>query len=298
MTPPAPVLLRDALQLLAQPGMSVLAGGTDFFPALQGLPAPADVLDVTRILELKAIRKEPGGWRIGAAATWTDLLNAELPAVFDGLKIAGRQVGSVQIQNTATVGGNICNASPAADGLPPLMAMNAVVELSAINTVRKVPLQGFILGVRQTDIRPGELVTGLLIPDHPAYAISGFHKLGARAYLVISIAMIAATIVPDSRGCIADARIAVGACSPVARRLSALESALSGMSLADDDLSGVVQLEHLSVLSPLDDVRASAAYRLTAVQEMLRRLLVSCARKALAAQASQPASTAYPSGGG
>jgi CO/xanthine dehydrogenase FAD-binding subunit len=298
LTLPAPVLLRDALQLLSQPGMSVLAGGTDFFPALQGLPAPVDVLDVTRILELKPIRKEPGGWRIGAAATWTDLLNAELPAVFDGLKIAGRQVGSVQIQNTATVVGNICNASPAADGLPPLLAMNALAELSALDTVRKVPLQGFILGVRQTDIRPGELVTGLLIPDHPADAISDFHKLGARAYLVISIAMIAATIVPDPQGRIADVRIAVGSCSPVARRLSALESALSGLSLADDDLSAIVQLEHLSVLSPLDDVRGSAAYRLTAVQEMLRRLLVSCARKALAAQASQPASTAYPSGGG
>jgi len=273
---PVAVSLPDALEQLTRPGVSVLAGGTDFYPALQDRPAPADVLDITRIQELKAITKEHSGWRIGAGATWSHMINADVPPVFDGLKAAGREVGSVQIQNAATLAGNLCNASPAADGVPPLLSLNAEVELASQGGIRVLPLHEFILGVRQTAIEPGELLTAILIPNHSQSAVSQFYKLGARTYLVISIAMIAITIVPDDKQCIEEARITVGSCSPVASRLSALETDLVGRPL-NKALVDVVRTEHLSDLSPIDDVRGSADYRLHAVHEILQRQLMSCA---------------------
>ncbi len=255
----------------------VLAGGTDFYPALGDRPAPHPVLDITRIDGLKALGKQGADWRIGAAVTWTELVNAELPSAFDGLKEAAREIGSVQIQNLATVVGNLCNASPAADGVPPLLALQARVELTAPMGVRVLPLEAFILGVRRTALLPGEIVTGLLVPEHPSETFSRFKKLGSRSYLVISIAMTAITLVIDGEGLISDARVAVGACSPVAIRLSALEAALMGSNADNPNLAAVVSVDHLSPLSPIDDIRGSRHYRMKAVLEMLRRSLADCA---------------------
>jgi CO/xanthine dehydrogenase FAD-binding subunit len=270
---PKPISLQDALQILRVSDAAILAGGTDFYPALQDGPAPEAILDTSRIDGFCGIRRVKDIWRIGAATTWTDLIRADLPPVFDGLKAAGRTVGSVQIQNAATLVGNICNTSPAADGVPPLLALAAQVEIAGPTGTRVLDLQDFILGVRKTALAPGELVTALLIPDHPAGSEGHFFKLGSRSYLVISIAMVAVTLVPGADGCIAQARVAVGACSPVALRLQKLESDLVGRNLDDLDSVSVVQATHLEPLTPIDDVRASASYRLTAVLEILQRLL-------------------------
>lgn len=254
--------------------LSIIAGGTDYYPARVGKPLDDDILDISAIGGLRGISDRGDSWRIGALATWTDVIRTALPACFDGLKLAAREVGGVQIQNAGTVCGNVCNASPAADGVPALMALDASVTLAGAGGERHLPLDRFVLGNRQTARRPDELVTGLSIPKLPAHAASTFLKLGARKYLVISIAMVAAVLTAGADGRVTDARVSVGACSPVARRLPSLESRLVGSLLADAPrLVAAADLQ--AVLSPIDDPRATAAYRLDAAVTLVRRALAS-----------------------
>ncbi len=264
-----PQALDQALAFLAAGPAAVVAGGTDVFPALGLRPAPARVLDLTAVEGLRGVMRAGDGWRIGAATTWTDVVRADLPPLFDALKQAARQVGSVQIQNTGTVAGNLCNASPAADGVPVLIAMEAEVELASVRGTRRMPLSGFITGPRKTDLRAGEIVTALCLP-HRDGARSAFGKLGSRTYLVISIVSAAVILWTEGR-IVTGARVAVGAASPVPMRLPDVEAALVGRALSD--LPGAVLADHLAALTPIDDVRATAAYRREAALVMIRRAL-------------------------
>ena len=265
-----PHRLEEALGVLQRP-FTVLAGGTDFYPARVGRSIDEDVLDISAIADLRGITCGPAGWRLGATTTWGELIAADLPPVFDGLKQAAREVGGRQIQNAGTIAGNLCNASPAADGVPPLLALDAEVEIASRTGARRVPLTGFITGNRSTVLRPGELVVAIHVPEPAREARSAFVKLGARRYLVISIVMAAATL-ETADGRIVRACVAVGACSAVAQRLPVLEAALAGAAL-DAGLGGKVELGHLAPLAPIDDVRGSAGYRTDAALTVLRRLL-------------------------
>jgi len=262
--------LEEALQALTRP-LTVLAGGTDFYPARVGRAVTEDVLDITGIAALRGICETPAGWRLGATTSWSELVEADLPPMFDGLKQAAREVGGRQIQNAGTIAGNVCNASPAADGVPALLALDSEVELASRDGMRRVPLSTFIKGARKTELQPGELVVALHVPRPKRDARSAFLKLGARRYLVISIAM-ASVVVEVETGRVAVARVAVGACSPVAQRLPALEQALIGAPF-DGRLGERVAPSHLAPLSPIDDVRGSAGYRSDAALVLLRRLL-------------------------
>lgn len=269
-----PTKLDSALKSLAQQQGKIVAGGTDVYPAIKQGHTPKSLLDVTRIKELTTITVAGTGIRIGAAVTWTEIIKAKLPAAFDGLKQAAKEVGSLQIQNAGTIAGNLCNASPAADGVPPLLTLDAQVELaSAARGMRILPLQDFILGVRRTALASDEIVTAIHIPTPPDGAGSSFEKLGSRKYLVISIAMTAALIKCDAHGLISQARVAVGACSPVALRLMQLEADLIGASPSEVEILPA----HLSHLSPIDDVRGTGGYRLDIVQEQCRRVIQKAA---------------------
>lgn len=261
----------EALDILAGGGVRIIAGCTDYFPVLGEGPAPSKVLDVSRLAELRGIRRSGAGWSIGAAVTWSDLIAADLPPAFDALKGAAREVGSVQIQNAGTVAGNLCNASPAADGVPPLLVLDATVELRALGGVRFVPLSEFITGVRRIDLRPDELVYAIHVAAVPTGAQSRFLKLGSRKYLVISIAMVAALVSLDSNRRIGSARVAVGACSAVATRLGGLEAALIGRNAAQLAAQPDIWSRHLDPTSPIGDARGSAAYRLEAAAELCKR---------------------------
>lgn len=278
-----PQALEDALDALSETPLAILAGGTDFYPARVSKPLDDDVLDITAIDALRGIERHGDAWRIGALATWTDLIRAELPAAFDGLKAAAREVGGVQIQNAGTIAGNLCNASPAADGVPSLMALDAAIELSSVGGTRNVPLADFITGNRGTVRAADELVTGIVVPDPGAGTQSTFLKLGARKYLVISIVMAGFVIEPDGDA-VGRARLAVGACSPVARRLAALEAALTGKPL-DATLGDHVTADHLkAALAPIDDVRGSAEYRWDAALTVVRRGLSELGERMAGAQ--------------
>jgi CO/xanthine dehydrogenase FAD-binding subunit len=278
-----PADLPDALAILAGERPKPLAGGTDFYPALRDRPAPDPVLDLSRLAVLRGVSRTASGWRFGALTTWTEARRAALPPAFDALKQAAREVGGVQIQNAGTLGGNLCNASPAADGVPPWLALDAEVELASLRGVRRLPLGAFLLGPRRTALAPDELLTAILVPDPPEGARSAFVKLGARAYLVISIGMVAALVAAEG-GRVTAARVAVGACSAVAERLTALEAALLGLPAEAAALAAAVRPDHLAPLSPIDDVRAPAAYRRTAALELVRRAVrAAAAPEALAA---------------
>ena len=262
--------LEEALQALTRP-FTVLAGGTDFYPARVGRAVTEDVLDITGIAALRGISETSAGWSLGATTSWSELVEADLPPLFDGLKRAAHEVGGRQIQNAGTIAGNVCNASPAADGVPALLALDSEVELASRGGMRRVPLSAFITGVRKTELQSGELVVALHVPRPKHDASSAFLKLGARRYLVISIAM-ASVVIEVEKGRVAVARVAVGACSPVAQRLPALEQALIGAPF-DARLGERVAASHLAPLSPIDDVRGSAGYRSDAALVLLRRLL-------------------------
>src|SRR4051812_24374672 len=226
-----PQSIAEAARLLASGPWAVLAGGTDLYPAHVGRRIDAPLLDITAIAGLRGLRRDERGWTIGATTTWTDVVRAELPPLFDALKSAAREVGGVQIQNAGTVAGNVCNASPAADGMPVLLALGAEVELQSVAGTRRLPLANFVLGSRRTALRDDELVTALLVPSRSARARSVFSKLGGRRYLVISIAMVAVVVDLDAADRVVAAGVAVGSCSAVAQRLPALESRLVGCAV-------------------------------------------------------------------
>jgi len=272
-----PTNLQEAIRARAAANGKILCGGTDFYTALGTAPPKGPIIDLTRIAELDGVRVAPNEIRIGACTTWAKIIAAQLPSAFEGLKAAGREVGSVQIQNCATIGGNLCNASPAADGVPPLLALDAEVELVSEQATRRLALSEFIRGNRRTALRPDEILAAIIIPGQKVSgtATSTFLKLGARHYLVISIAMVAVNLVRGKEGAVAEARIAVGACSEVAQRLRELESELTSKPAAAG-LGQIAEARHLSVLSPIDDVRATAAYRLDAALTLVRRALETC----------------------
>ena len=270
-----PGTLDEAVQVLAAHGGQILSGGTDFFPALGDRRVTSPVLDVSGIAQIKGITLEPDSVRIGGLTTWSEVIATPLPRSFDALKSAAREIGAIQIQNRGTVAGNLCNASPAADGVPPLLALDAEVELASAAGWRRVPLSDFIVGNRKTLRRADEILTAVIIPRTLDDARSAFLKLGARRYLVISIAMVAAAVKADRAGLVAEARIAVGSCSVKAQRLGALERALVGAP-ARPGLGTVAAVQHLSSLSPIDDVRATADYRNDAALTLVGRALEAC----------------------
>lgn len=270
--------IDTALQVLGAGPVTIVAGGTDFYPARVGTCIDEDVLDITAVDGLRGIEEFDDHFRIGATTTWTQVIEADLPPWFDGLKLAAREVGGVQVQNAGTVCGNICNASPAADGVPVLLTLDAVVHVASAAGESRMKLADFIVGNRRTALRPGQMVAGLSVPKPAAPACGTFLKLGARKYLVISIAMAAAVVEPDAAGAVGAARVAVGACSEVARRLPELEAALVGHPLSPN-LGEVAEPAHLDALTPIDDMRGSAEYRRQAALIAVRRCLAELGAK-------------------
>lgn len=262
-----PQTLSEALRLKAEGGWRVLAGGTDIYPGV-GASLPGQTLDLGAVAELSGIRSEKG-LRIGAATTWAAIAQSALPPALRGLQQAARQVGGRQVQNAGTIGGNLCNASPAADGVPPLLTLDAEVELVSHSGRRVLPLSRFLIGPRRTALAEDEVLKAVLIPERALRGKSAFVKLGARTHLVISIAMVAARIeVKD--GHVVGAALAVGSCGPVATRLTAVEAALVGLHLAEA-VERIAASDVGVALAPIDDVRASASYRLEAAVELVRR---------------------------
>jgi len=268
--------LDDALGLLAEGGARVIAGATDIFPSAGERPLHGAYVDVSSISALRCPRLEGDAVRIGATMTWSDIVMTDLPPAFDALKVAARDIGAAQIQNRGTIAGNICNASPAADGVPPLLILDAEVELASRRGTRRVALDAFISGARSAVLAPDEVMTAVVTPLPAQTMRSAFFKLGGRRYLVISIVIVAVAL-DVVEGIVRDARIAVGSCSTVAQRIREAERRLIGAP-AGPGLGRSIEAQDLARLSPIDDVRATADYRRDAALTLLRRAIDACAR--------------------
>lgn len=280
--------LEEALAVLARHRPRVLAGGTDLFATPQSPSAPEGWLDLGGLEALKGWRDDAGPdgacLRLGALTPWSAIVRGGFPAWGRALVQAAREIGGVQIQNRGTVGGNLCHASPAADGVPALIALDARVELCRQGGSREIALADFVLGPRRTDRRPDELLTAIVLPSPAPGARSSFVKLGHRRYLVIAIASVAMSLSLGGDSRVRRVRVAVGACGPRASRLATLEQRLTGLAapLDPDTVWRCADADALAALTPIDDVRGTADHRRDAVRHLLSRGLAELSREALA----------------
>lgn len=274
----APASLEEAAGILRAGNVTVLAGGTDLMPQMQAgrLRFQPVVMNVRRVPELKGIAEQGAVLRIGALVTITELLESALVRGRLGmLWQACDHFGSDQIRNAATVGGNLCNASPAGDTLVPLLALNASVVLvakpnGALQT-RRVPLAEFLLGPGRTCRGPAELLAAVEVPLPPAGFAGEFYKHGTRPGLDIAAISIAAGARRDG-AVLRDVRVAFGAVAPTPIRAPRTEAALEDRAPDAATLEAAVQAA-LEEVHPISDVRASDWYRRELIRNMLKRVL-------------------------
>ena len=280
-----PTSLDEAMALLREGGAGVrmLAGGTDLAVAIRhGHNLRLDaVLDTKAIPELRSsIEEREGVFTIGANTVMTDLEEDErIARLFPALVEAARVVGSVQIRNRATLAGNLCNASPAADTPPVLYALDASVVIRGPAGERVLPVDEFVTGYRKTALAPGELVTAIRIPVPAGAGGSKFLRVGKRRALEISIVCVGAAVELDRDGSIARAGIGLGSVSPYTVRASAAEEILTG-SRADPEVLAAAGQAALEACGPIDDIRGSAAYRRDMVTVLVRRAVAAAVARA------------------
>jgi len=275
-----PKSVQDAARYLADYGSRarILAGGTDLMVQMEtGRHAPEAVVYVGRIPELRQISWDPaGGLTIGATATLREVENH--PAVkehYPALSRGAREVGSVQIRNLATLAGNVCNASPSADTAPALLAYDAAVEIVDVQGSRRAVLvDEFWKGPGRTELQSGEMVTAIRLPVPPAGLRSFYYKLAVRKAMDLAMAGVCVTLIPRAGGA-EQVRIALGAVAPTPLRAREAEAAI--------ERGGLAAIQEAALLaeaasSPINDQRASAAYR----REMVRVLTVRALEELLA----------------
>ncbi|MGH9126145.1 MAG: FAD binding domain-containing protein [Acidimicrobiales bacterium] len=293
-----PTSIAEAVAALATPGAQILAGGTDFMVEVNaGHRRPDTVVSLRRVSELRGWQRvgmgDPGGAegepgiggrparglvRLGAAVTYTELLEEPLAGLLAALAQAARTVGSPQIRNAGTIGGNLGTASPAGDTLPVLAALEAVVEVAGPDGVREVPMAEFVTGPKRNALQPGELIVAVRIPLVDGH--QEFRKVGVRNAMVIAVANLALVIDGAGRG----VRCALGSVGPVPIRATEAEAWLAaaidwdrlespdpGAACASDaDLATFGRLV-TEAARPIDDHRGTAAYRRHAVAVLAQR---------------------------
>ena len=259
-----PESLEEASRLLRElgDGARVLAGGTDIVPGMKlGKLRPAHLVSLSRVPGLDGVAFDGRTMRMGARCTLSDLMaddevSGNLPALS---KVLGT-IASHQVRNRATLGGNICNAAPSADSAPLLICLGARVGIYSTDGEREVPLEDFFKGPGATDLQPGEIVTHILVDRPPEGTRCAYvkHKIRESLEIAITGVAVALTMAPDGK--CQDARVVVGACAPVPLRVPEAEDVLKGTKLETDDIrkAGEAAAERIS---PIDDVRGSAAYR-------------------------------------
>ena len=258
----APKTLDAALEALRErPNAVVLAGGTDLWPHWTGSgPRPQLVLSLHRLAALSRIEQQDGELRIGALCTHRQLGSSELvQEAAPALAAAAKTVGAAQIQNRGTLGGNLANASPAADLPPALLAAEAVVELASCAGKRELPLRDFFIAYRTVDRRPDELLVAVRLRPLPAGSNEFFRKVGTRKAQAISKVVAAARIALSAQGQVTQATLAFGSVAATPLRLTSVEQWLKDKPLAAARAAVAAQVR--AAVNPIDDLRSSAAYR-------------------------------------
>lgn len=271
-----PRTLAEALQWLSEDGPNItpLAGGTNLIPDMRaGSHRPRVMMDISRLDELRGIRVEDGYLVVGAAVTIAELLDDLLVHQHASvLRQAAAVMANPLVRNRATVGGNLVNASPAADTATPLLALAGEVELVSQQGSRQMALEGFFTSPGGTVRRPDELLSSVRCPLPPSSAKGVYRKLALRKAGAVSVVSVAAILSHDGGGQCDGARIALGAVAPTPIRAHAAEAALCGQSLTSDSIAVAARLAAEATCC-IDDVRASAAYRSRVTEVLTRRAL-------------------------
>ncbi len=279
-----PESLPEAMDRLAAhgPGIAPIAGGTNLIVDMRAeRRCPQVVVNIAHLKELRGIRRENGRVVIGGGTTIAELLRNPLIAEYASpLKEAAAVFANPLTRNRATVGGNLADASPAADTVPPLLALGAEVELASRLGTRCVALEDFIVGVRETQLRPDELLTAVHWPIASGHSASAFYKLGLRKADAISVVSVAVMVETDENGRCQSARIALGAVAPRPIRAHEAEAALQGRAFTPQVIDEAARLS-AEATRPIDDIRGSAAYRRRVTSVLVRRLLAQTWQKVL-----------------
>lgn len=272
----SPKSIDEAIRLLSEhPELRPVAGCTDLLVAdpkeIDALPG---VMDLLAVPELRGIRWDGETLEMGSTTTFSEIgRSATVQQNFPALAEAASQIGGWQIQNRATLGGNIANASPAGDALPVLLALNAAVVLVGVEGERTLDYSKFHLGYRATAIQRGEIIGRIRLPRPRADSVQRFRKVGTRqAHAISKIVVALSGRLEDGK--IVEYRLAAGSVAPVPSRLTAVEEAMLGREVDREtaDLAGRVAAESVE---PIDDVRSTAAYRRFALERVVRRLTLS-----------------------
>ena len=271
-----PQTLEEALEMLAEgaPDVAPLAGGTNLVVDMRsGRYRPSVVVNIGGLEELRGVRRENGHLVVGGGVTIAELLDDPLIAQHAPvLREAAAVLANPLVRNRATVGGNLADASPAADSAPPLLVLGAEVELVSRQGTRRVPLADFFVHVRKTVRRPQELLAAIRWPVPTDRSASAFRKLALRKADAISVLNAAVNVERDGAGRCRQARIALGAVAPTPIRAHEAEEALRGQQLTPATIAEAARLA-AEATQPIDDIRGSAAYRKRVVEVLVRRLL-------------------------
>jgi CO/xanthine dehydrogenase FAD-binding subunit len=272
MTMLLPTSVDEAISALVETQAQVLAGGTDFVVEVNaGHRRPDAVVSLGRIRELQEWQRHDGWVRLGAAVTYTEMLQPDLAGLLPALAHAARTVGSPPIRNAGTIGGNLGTASPAGDTLPVLAALDAVVEVAGPSGVRDVPIEDFVTGPKRNSLGPGELVTAVRLPLFPGP--QEYRKVGIRNAMVIAVASLAFAVDADGR----TVRCALGSVGPVPLRARQAETWLAErvdwdrMTLTDPAAPSHFAALVAEAARPIDDHRSTAEYRRHAVRVLAAR---------------------------
>ena len=277
----SPRSLDEAVRHLeGDPDLVPVAGCTDLMvrgpEALHGIDRVIDLLGIPELRGIQEVDGGLGGLEIGAATTFSEIRSsAAVRAAFPALVDAAGQVGGWQIQNRATIGGNMANASPAGDSLPVLLALDAVVVAAGRNGQREIPYAGFHTGYRKTALEPGEIIVRVRLPRLPEGSVQTFRKVGTREAQAISKVVVALVGRVES-GSIAELRLTAGSVAPVPVRLRKAEEAVRGLAPGAEaaDRAGRAAAQEVQ---PIDDVRSTAEYRRFALERVVRRMVLELA---------------------
>ena len=280
----APASLQDALALLGQGGQTrPLAGGTDLMVQMRsGRVQPQRILDLKRIPGLIGIQAGPAGFVIGAATPCAQIgEHAGLAAAWPGVVEAARLIGSTQVQGRASLGGNLCNASPAADSVPALIAAGAVLRVAGPAGERELAAENLQLGPGRHALAPGEVLVAIALPARAPRSGDAYLRLIPRTEMDIAVAGAGVWLALDADRRVSQARVALGAVAPTALRVDAAAQALIGTRLEDDALARLAAAAS-AACRPIDDKRGTAIYRIRVAGVLARRAAVIAYERACA----------------
>ena len=259
-----PTSVNDAVGLLAAGGAGarVMAGGTDLLVQLRsGIFEPDLVVDIKRIDETRTITEENGGYRVGAAVAGAELNeHPTLPKVWPGVAEAFDLIGSVQIQGRASLGGNLCNASPAADSVPALIAAEVTCKIAGPNGTREIPVEEVCTGPGKTSLGQGEFIVSFFLPARAANSSDAYLRFIPRTEMDIAVVGAGVSLTLDADGTCTHARVALGAVAPTARLVDDCGKALVGTKLDDDALAALAAAAS-AACNPINDKRGTIEYR-------------------------------------